>query len=306
VKSDAFRLEQGTQRRDFKLTRDPSGDRTVSRPFADIRVTRGLVQDPNDRPAGKATVVFFPTWGTNATTDTQGRFKVLYSPLVPPGSRGTCYLVARDHLRNLAGVLRFDEVSTGDLLVRLAPGLVVTGRVVDPEGKGIPGARLMPMFFMETGHGQGLIDARTSDPNGCFEIRGLPPGHRHDIRATAEGYGDGRVEVHPGAAVNNRLDLKPLVLVPTNLTIRGVVVTPEGEPIPGASVYCLGGTGDYRTARTDTAGRFVLEKICAGPTTISARAGGRDGPRANVPAKGGDKDVRIVLTGRGLKSETAP
>jgi 5-hydroxyisourate hydrolase-like protein (transthyretin family) len=301
AKSQAFRLEKGTRQMDFKLVKDPSSGKPATARPSGVRVVRGLVQDPNGRPAPKVTVVICPTWGADATTDAEGKFKRLVSPMGPTGP-GTWYLVARDCVHNLAAVVRFDDTSTGDLLVRLAPGMAVTGRIVDPEGKAIPGVRLMPMFFAPTGHGQGLIDASKSDPNGYFEVRGLPPGYNYALRATANGYGEGHIEVRTVRLVGNRLEVKPLVLLPTNRRVSGVVVNSEGKPVPVINVCCSGGGQPRRETLTDARGRFTLENVCAGPITIASYTLGKGGLHGSVQAKSGDTAVRIVVTGGSSQS----
>jgi hypothetical protein len=305
ARSDAFRLEEGTRQIDFKLEKDPLFAKRISPQPSTARVIRGTVQDPNGRPAAHVAIATCPYVASEMATDAEGRFKLLYVPSMrwPPGAKvPPIYIVARDTKRNLAAAVLLDETLAGDLTIRLGAGVVVTGRVVDPEGKGVPRVGLLPLFHSGSGYAQGLPGVTKSDPNGCFEVRALPGGHRYTVRATAHGYGDGFVEFSTAKAVANRLELKPLVLLPTDQKVSGIVVNSEGKPVPGADVFCYDGGQPTRHALADAQGRFLLEGVCAGPITIYCRGPGKDARRHSVQAKAGDTDVRIVLTDSGLPS----
>jgi len=302
AKSEAFRLEEGTRQIDLKLEKDLSFGKLVSPQPSSSRVTRGIVQDPNGRPAARVTVATCPYVASEMTTDREGRFKLLYVPSMrwPPGAKAPpVYVVARDTKRNLTAAILLDGTLAGDLTIRLGTGVVVAGRVVDPDGEGVHAVGLQALFHSGSGYAQGLPGVTKSDPNGCFEVRALPHRHRYTIHATADGYGDGFIEFNTAKAVANRLELKPLVLLPTNQRVSGIVVTPEGEAVPGADVFCYDGGQPTRHAFSDAQGRFTLEGVCAGPITIYCRGPGKNARRHSVQAKAGDTDVRITLTGSG-------
>ncbi len=279
ARSEAFRLEEGTRQVDLKLEKEPSSGKVASPRPASARVVHGIVQDPNGRPASKASVSTAPLLGVHVTTEPEGKFKVVVTPsmMAPPGAReGPVYLIARDPEHDLAAAVRLDSAITGDIVVRLIPGIVVAGRVVDPERKGVAGVVLSPMFHSGPGGAQVLPGIAKSDPNGNFEVRALPGGYRYTIQATADAYGDGYAEVDTRKAVGNRLRLKPLVLLSANLRVSGVVVTSEGTPVLGITVCGSADGQPTRETRTDAQGRFTLEKVCAGPIRIVAdrRSGG--------------------------------
>ncbi len=296
--SEPFRLEEDARRMDFKLTRQPSFTEQVSQRPPTSQMVRGVVQDPNGRPVPRITVAASRSGLPDATTNAEGRFKLFLSSWGLAG-QGVTDIVARDRKRNLAAIVRRDETVAGDLVITLIPGVILSGRVIDPEGKGIPGVRLFPLLCLGLGATQRLADTAQSDAKGYFEIRALPPGRRYYILAMADGYASWPVEVNRTKPVKRSLELEPLVLLPTNLTVTGLVVTAEGKPVGGANVYGSGPSQPRCATRTDNQGRFTLEKVCAGPITIRARIGGADGLRGSTETEGGTSEVRIVVTGTG-------
>src|SRR6185436_16931608 len=63
----------------------------------------------------------------------------------------------------------------------------------------------------------------------------------------------------------------------TTGSISGVVLTPDGAPVPGAVVEARSDeTGTVRGAMTDAAGRYRFDLLTPGPWTLSAHVG--DGP----------------------------
>src|SRR5262249_13772542 len=88
--------------------------------------------------------------------------------------------------------------------------------------------------------------------------------------------------------------------------IRGTVVTPAGEPVPGAQVVAALDrrrmetlSAEEHAGITDAAGRFVITGVADGPWTLRAAAPGA-GPRAlsshpGVPVVHVDDDVRIEV-----------
>lgn len=297
AESGPFRLDGGARRMDFRLTRDPWFNWPAQTRTRTMHVVRGVVRDADGRPVPNVRIAICPHAGVDATTDADGRFKMSYrSDMWRPGpGPEVIHLIARDHRHDRAAAVKLALGTKGDLDIRLGPDMVFSGRIIDPQGKGIPNARLVPVLFWSPGFGQNLSGAAQSDPNGFFEARALPRGYCYRLRVTADGYGEQSVEADARKVAGNRLELKPLVLYPTNLDVSGIVVTAGGKPVGVANVSCSGWGQPHRSSFTDTKGRFTLKDVCAGPISIHAYVGGWDGLRGRVEAQGGANDVRVVI-----------
>ena len=59
-------------------------------------------------------------------------------------------LVARQEERNLAAAVEVAGEGSGTLDLKLDPAVTLTGRIVDPDGKGIPNAQITPMLNMSS------------------------------------------------------------------------------------------------------------------------------------------------------------
>jgi len=151
--------------------------------------------------------------------------------------------------------------------VRLEPGATIAGRVVGPDGRGVPDARVgwEPVEEESFGplHGTALNeDERVrTDADGGFRLIGLA--HLpYRVNASAEGYADTPlVQVEAGTE-----DLV-LRLVPGQ-SCRIVVLDPEGRPVSGASIRVCAlekltpSTTRYREVaegETDAQGAYVVD-----------------------------------------------
>ncbi len=81
--------------------------------------------------------------------------------------------------------------------------------------------------------------------------------------------------------------------------LRGRVLGPDGEPVPGARVAVTGAVAAPITVETDADGRFAVT-VPAGVVTVRAWAAGMDAPPRQVPADG---TVTLTLAVRAV-SET--
>lgn len=168
--------------------------------------------------------------------------------------------------------------------VELAPGGVVSGRIVDDQGRGIEGCTVnvgetgVPKRQLEDqrihSSAEGVPVTRT-DPDGRFRLAGVPAGlvriwgRKHGLMA---GYTP-PVEVRVGQeSFGVELVLEPLRA--DNL-VRGIVLAPDGTPIPRAEL-------DYRhysaslhstesgDRKADAHGRFEFELADDALLTLTA------------------------------------
>jgi hypothetical protein len=207
------------------------------------------------------------------------------------------YLLVRSRDYNLATVMDFDPTAAGDLTVQLAPAMILSGKVTDEQGKAIPGLKMsLTLWWGRMGHGFRYEPAHTA-PNGNYEIRAVPSGHRYSVNATADGYGSNYVEARTAEATGHRMELEPMVLKRANLDIRGTVVDVEDKPVPWVNLYCYGrGQPQDRQVKADDRGRFVIRGVCPGLAQIQANlTSGQNRLHGRVQTEGGATDVKIVI-----------
>jgi hypothetical protein len=156
-----------------------------------------------------------------------------------------------------------EERDLGDVL--LDPGAEVSGRVTDPAGRPIAGARVqaeMPGFMEEA--------VATADAEGRFRLSHLPVGEER-LTAAAEGFLDLEETVTVAAGVNAH-DFSLVVAA----TLRGRVRDAEGKAAPQVKVVYRMETslpvGRQAPGEvwTDEDGRFE-ERVAPGRWTVEAR-----------------------------------
>lgn len=284
---EAFTVENGmTKHLRYQLTGQP-------------KIT-GVVRDENNRPVAGVKLKVCPMGFEEVSSDAEGKYEISWDP----GMWGrrpretTFWLLARHEGRNLAAVDEGISKDTKALDMRLKPGVTVTGRIVDPNGRGIPNANLT-VFLNGPGWGSSLKPGRLrAGENGAFEIGAIPSGHSYSINADAEGYGSTRAMFVADDAKNNHLALEPLTLAVANLSVSGRVVDTQGNPVADARISSSG-FGDGQPARlstqADATGNFTLGGVCEGEINIRVDAD-HDGQRlsARVLTNGGATGITIV------------
>lgn len=313
VTSGAIDLNRDTHTMDFTLAQDPSFNEQTSRrergtpQSTGPRVIEGVVRDPNGRPVPNIAVVTHPPIAPEAITDAEGKFKLRCRPeLMRPGDGEAAHVIVRDLRRNLAAAVELDEAITDALVVELAPGVALSGTVTDVEGKAIPNVKLS-LTFWGGEFGYSAPETARPDPDGCYEIRALPPGYRHSVNATADGYGSEYVSAHTGEAVDGRMTLEPMILQVADLDIAGVVVDVEDKPVSGARVACEGRGQPRREVRTDKEGGFTLRNVCAGRIRVYANVrNGSSRLYGSVQTEGGATDIKIVVGPRDSNGRFIP
>jgi len=256
----------------------------------------GMVQDQAGQPVEGAQVMVCPVQNKGASSDREGKFEVRWDPWRLGGAnKMTSYLVARQYERNLAAIMEIPEDNQVPY-VTVSPGVIGNGRVVDPDGKEIPNARIkLILCFPNWRAGIDSDSSVITDDEGYFEAKAIPAEYDYLFQANAEGYGKTRKEVHADEAVNGRLDVGTLVLKLANLTLTGVVVDAEDQPVAGANIYGYGdGQPDLGNYQTDEQGKFTLH-VCEGKLNIQADFVGTKPMRGNIETEGGVTDVKIVM-----------
>lgn len=151
--------------------------------------------------------------------------------------------------------------------IELARGDALTGKVVDPSGSPVPGARVEGKLLMQEGIEGDKITTSTG-PDGAFQFKSLDPS-RTGLKLEAS-TGDARTE--------KPFDVSPALRTPVSLTIHsgnlvsltGRVVSRSGQPVKGAELELWSQEWEYSDParlnvggailRTDSGGRFATPR----------------------------------------------
>ncbi|MBN1973528.1 MAG: carboxypeptidase regulatory-like domain-containing protein [Sedimentisphaerales bacterium] len=272
---------------------------TTSEPS--VRIITGIVKDVNGLPVKDAIITTMPFPGEEIITDNEGKFqfrravssggRTMTSPMFPE----TIYINARQKDRNLAAAVEYDD-KTDNYEIKLSPGIIISSKVVDVNGTGIQNADIT-LVIWGSESGFGTRESAKINSDGSFEIRALSDGFRYSVQANADGFGERSITINTSEAVNERIDLEPLVLEVANLSVSGIVVDQFDQPISNARIVGHGnGQPSMRETYTNTKGEFTLDGLCAGGINLQVQ---KEGPEPLIglkAAKGGDKDVKMVVS----------
>ena len=287
-----------SDRRQETITIEEGATERIAWALNEAPKVSGVVRDGDGKPVEGVKLSILPASGEEASSDSQGKFEVIWDRRGWPGEDTTFCLVARHRQRNLAAAVEIGE-GTKTLDIKLEPGVAFTGKVVDPDGKGIANAHIVVML-QARGWGSTIgRDKMQTDAEGIFQVKAVPPGRKYSIYASAEGYGDSRAEAQADNAVDDRLDVGAVTLPVANLSVSGQVVDALGNPAAHANIESSGfggGQPSRRSTQADTQGNFTLDGVCAGQVNIRADVD-RDGKRlsARIVTDGGATGIKIVV-----------
>ncbi len=229
-----------------------------------------------------------------AISDADGRVNLAVS-----GRERAAVLVS--HVARTASAFeRFADVPP---VVELGPGLAVTGRAVDPEGRPVAGVRLLGLSWVGDELAVMQRHLGLSGPEGRFLLTGFTEG-RASLRTDG-----GDLEYAGALDLEGDLDLGSIVLgAPETYWIRVVDASRE-TPIPGARALFGGGeattTGQDGIARVSP--RFSRMLLVAAKGYRAARfefAGG--GPTAEEAPLPGLPASRVDVAGGGGATAEEP
>ncbi len=264
------------------LDRDPSLD--------------GTVVGSNGQPVEDVLVGMHP-FGDRAYTDSKGHFKAGYDQR---RSDDGIVVIARERKGGLVGVVDVNNFNE-PISVSLEPGLVAKGRIIDPNGTGVPAARIV-MCVLLSNCLCPLGEEVLTDSKGCFELRAMPVrdepfDFRISVFATdyaPKSYDRIAIKGQAGETV----DLEPIEMVAANLSVSGTVVDANGVLAPRTILFLQGQAGmdqpDKATA-TDSQGRFAFTRIGKGPIRLQAGFSSDPNGSGYLKAQAGDHEVKIVL-----------
>jgi protocatechuate 3,4-dioxygenase beta subunit len=243
-------------------------------------VVEGQVVDGDDVPIEGARAALDGLTGfisafqarLTAVTDADGRF------VFPSVAAGRYVLAVRagGHPVVIRAPLKVPQ--TGRLRIRMAGSATLVGRVKDPNGKGIPGARVLAVVGL-IGWGYEVAE---SDEEGRYRIPNLPSGPLMMFSVTCDGFtpypegplgGRGRPGVTLAGGEETRFD----VTLRQGASIVGRVRTPTGNAVANATVQAIAGQMSFLSPiKTQTAedGSYRLNGVGAGRVIVLARAPG--------------------------------
>ena len=213
-----------------------------------------------------------------------GEFAVENAPAGPIEVRVAAkgYQVAR-----VGGVVLEEGESKEGVEVRLSRGASLKGRVVEARGGApVAGADVSA---------ESAPSRATADSDGAFEFEGLAPG-KVRVTATSPDFVSANETVEVGES-GGTLELKMSV----GASVSAVVVSPGGEPVPGAEVAFAPGGQSWSNTRSVSGadGRVRFAHLLPGRFTLTAGSAGRRSKPVDVALEADQArdDVRMVIGG---------
>jgi protocatechuate 3,4-dioxygenase beta subunit len=259
-------------------------------------ILKGSIVEANGQPAKNVLVIAHP-FGDRVYTDGEGKFVAGYDE---KRTGQGLFVMARDVEHSLAALVRTKEFGK-PVELTLSPALTVKGKITDPNGLGIPAARVSLCFRFASCLSQMGAEVLT-DSQGNFTFNAIPPvssDFNYVMSAHAGGFGPkeyDRITIggHPGATS----EIPVIQLVPANVSISGTVVDANDLPAGRVPVFLHGADGfdqPRKTTATNEDGRFEIRRVCKGPLRIQANFPSNPGGAGFLYAQGGGKDVKIIL-----------
>jgi protocatechuate 3,4-dioxygenase beta subunit len=259
----------------------------------------GVVRDPAGKPVEGVNLTVCPMGGRrDVKSDAEGKFEVSWDTGMAVDERQAPILVCRYMEGNLATAVIISE-GKQTLDITLKPGVIATGKVVDPNGRGIPNAQIRIMLRQTMWASTMSRELIQTNTEGNFEIRALPAENRYEVNVNANGYGGKHLEINADNAIDGQIKIEKLTLPVANLAVSGRVVDTEGNPIANVRIDSYnyeGGQPERIIAQTDSQGKFVIDGVCEGELNLRVDAD-RGGKRlsARVITNGGASGITIVV-----------
>ena len=268
-----------------------------SRPASRLIRVVGVTRDQNGKPVAGVEVQRLHGPGP-VSTDAGGKFELTWDPARNRPLVDTYYIIARHEQKSLSAVVEVPEFKKEAEMVslRLLPGVIFKGKVVDPTGRAIELAKVGLLLHTPT-QGSGLYDTLT-DCEGVFEFRGIPADHKYSFLAKRADYGTTWVHnIYVGHDFARKsFGLEPIVLAIADQTVSGLVVDANGKPVSDARLSTDGqGQPQHCDIRADAEGKFTIDEVCAGNVRIFATVRGETLLSGYADTEGGATNVRIVM-----------
>lgn len=261
-------------------------------------------------------------WGepeavAETTTDGHGAFAFpsLWGGPDRQGSRSRLAnsygLIARDGDGRIGWLTTVYQGGPGAVRIEVVSTSEARGRVVDPTGKPVAGAEIVPALFLRSPAKRSSSDyaqltpelarplATTTAKDGSFVLRRVPRGCEIQARVSARGFGTPRVSWDSNAPVTIALDgrlgrIEGRLVPPEAGKFEGEIpVVVHRHPSTGAGFSLL----YFRTLRIGGDGRFRFDDLPPGRYSLHAGAEPKTGYQADPIA---DVDVGPEATVAGV------
>src|ERR1039458_797282 len=198
-----------------------------------------------------------------------------------------------------------------DIVIRLAPPGVITGRILDEDGDPIRRIQVQTMVYRYTAAGRQLSPrgSATSNDLGEYRIYDVPPGHYYLKASSFESMGGGSsgesygTSYYPGTRDPTAASIievgAGLTLEGINLTLRPTKVANIRARVMNPGNSLKGGImkegGGYNTGGDDPDGKFELQGVSPGSYILTAAStvGGRN-CSARLPMQVGATDLEGI------------
>ena len=282
----------------FKTEADDSGLARLTLPVEGGKITVGISERPPSANFVELPIEWASGFRTDAVkamerkagqfhlTDEAGRVATIKE------AAGVEPTLAEGKLTVRVTLPEADPKTLGDL----------SGRVVDPDGKPIEGARVALSFHEKGGSAMGGDRQKaTTDAEGRYVLRSIPrEGPRGEpvriaVVVTKDGYAGVDSSPFPFRPGDGSPQVADDVRLEKGVSLRGVVVDPDGRPAIGVWVspdnsYALRG----QFTRTDENGRFTVRNLPKGMVRLSFTLGNL-GEGSKYLADGDDDELKIKL-----------
>lgn len=257
----------------------------------------GIVLDPDTRPLGDASIVFWNAsdggWVQETTSHRDGRWHIDALP------RGRYRVVASapGYLKSAEVIIECDgRLGVSQVELRVNTGAQISGIVLDTEGKSVSDARVIVML-----HGRDYYELRT-DRRGRFALAGLSAG-TYVVAAQTSTQASTAVQTE----VQDRMS-KDLELTLSDSRISGKVVDETGQPLADVRIEAQASSGSLsttpeRTITSDHNGEFCISGLEPGEYFLHGEWPAQWTPapqsEARDPVRTGTKDAVVVLPNSG-------
>jgi protocatechuate 3,4-dioxygenase beta subunit len=260
-------------------------------------IISGLVMDEDGKPMANVKVASGFGADENAVySDSKGRFTLKHFP------RGKSRVWAQKEGYSEEGN---DDIQSGDTDVEItmvknqpqsappAGDAVVSGRVVDNDGKPVGGAVILLREVNKATNAQYYLQLSNTDDNGKFEKDNVPADFDYTVASifNINGYyidAPDNIKAHK-AGENASTDI---IVYKLDSSISGKVIDSVGKPASGVSIY-VEGSIDNRANLTGKDGSFNVHAPAGKKVTLLTREA--SGECAQTQTIGGSKDVLIQL-----------
>ena len=264
------------------------------KPVTRMAIT-GMVRDQSGIPVEDIDIAISPLPnGWDLRLYPEGRFEAYQYDGGSQASMRKFNFYARHLKRNLVTFIEFDE-DVNSLDIKLQPGVILTSKVIDADGKAIQGTEIsLHSQYMRTLPFQARVDP---DMEGNFEIKGLPLGHKYRLTARATGYRVNTIEFQTMEMPESRIEIDPIIMARGSFSISGLVLDRKRKPVADATVQCFIKEPVNIHTQTDANGRFTAYGIFEGPVFISSYKKDSSGQvwYGQKHSYSGASNVKIVL-----------